>query len=125
MQVIHSDNAPEAIGAYSQATKVGSTVYLSGQIGLDPVTQSMVEGGVEVELRQIFKNLQAVCEAAGGNLSDIVRFGVYLTDLGNFSQVNEAFSANLKAPFPARSAIEVSGLPKDALVEIDAVMVLA
>ncbi|HEY5804814.1 MAG TPA: RidA family protein [Lysobacter sp.] len=123
-QIIHTDKAPAAIGPYSQAVRAGDTVYLSGQIPLDPGTGLLVEGDISVQARRAFENLKAVCEAAGGSLSDIVRLGLYLTDLGNFAAVNAVMGEFFQAPYPARSTIEVSGLPRGAGFEVDAVMVL-
>lgn len=123
-QVIHTEAAPAAIGPYSQAVKVDRTVYLSGQIPLDPVSMALVEGDVAAQARQVFRNLMAVCEAAGGDLSRIVRLGIYLTDLTRFAEVNAVMSEFFVAPYPARSTIEVSALPREAQVEVDAVMVL-
>lgn len=123
-QIIHTDKAPAAIGPYSQAVRAGDTVYLSGQIPLDPGTGLLVEGDISTQAWRAFENLKAVCEAAGGSLSDVVRLGLYLTDLGNFAAVNAVMSEFFKAPYPARSTIEVSGLPRGAGFEVDAVMVL-
>ncbi|MFC3814782.1 MULTISPECIES: RidA family protein [Lysobacter] len=123
-QIIHTDKAPAAIGPYSQAVRAGDTVYLSGQIPLDPGTGLLVEGDISTQARRAFENLKAVCEAAGGSLSDVVRLGLYLTDLGNFAAVNAVMSEFFKAPYPARSTIEVSGLPRGAGFEVDAVMFL-
>jgi reactive intermediate/imine deaminase len=123
-QIIHTDKAPAAIGPYSQAVRAGDTVYLSGQIPLDPGTGLLVEGDISAQARRAFENLKAVCEAAGGSLSDIVRLGLYLTDLGNFAAVNAVMGEFFQAPYPARSTIEVSGLPRGAGFEVDAVMVL-
>ena len=123
-QIIHTDKAPAAIGPYSQAVRAGNTVYLSGQIPLDPATGLVVEGGIDAQTRRAFDNLVAVCEAAGGSLEKIVRLGLYLTDLGEFSTVNAVMGEYFNAPFPARSTIEVSGLPRGVLFEVDAVMVL-
>ena len=122
-KIIHTDNAPKAIGAYSQAVRAGNTVYMSGQIGLDPQTMQMVDG-IDAQIKRVFDNLKAVAEAAGGTLNDVVRFTVYLTDLKHFAKVNEAMAAYLTEPYPARAAIGVASLPRDALVEVDAVMVL-
>ena len=122
-QIIHSDNAPKAVGTYSQAVKVGNTVYLSGQIGLDPVSGEMV-AGFEAQAHQVFKNLRAVCQAAGGDLQDIVKLGVFVVDLGNFAKLNEIMGEYFQAPFPARAAIQAAALPKGALVEADGVMVV-
>ena len=123
-QIIHTDHAPAAIGPYSQAVRAGNTVYFSGQIPLDPATGALVEGDIEVQARRAFDNLKAVAEAAGGSLGQIVRLGLYLTDLGEFAKVNAVMQEYFSAPFPARSTIEVSGLPKGAGFEVDAVMVI-
>ncbi|HEY0502588.1 MAG TPA: RidA family protein [Lysobacter sp.] len=123
-QIIQTDKAPAAIGPYSQAVRAGDTVYLSGQIPLDPGTGLLVEGDIGMQARRSFENLKAVCEAAGGSLSDIVRLGLYLTDLDNFAAVNAVMGEFFKAPYPARSTIEVAGLPRGAGFEVDAVMVL-
>ena len=123
-QPIHSDQAPAAIGPYSQATRAGDTVYFSGQIPLDPATGELVGGDIAAQARRAFDNLAAVCAAAGGTLDDIVRVGLYLTDLGQFAQVNAVMADYFKAPYPARSTIGVSALPKGAAFEVDAVMVL-
>ena len=122
--IIHSDNAPAAIGAYSQAVRAGNTVYLSGQIPLDPVSGEIVAGDITAQARRAFDNLKAVAQAAGGSLDDIVRVGLYVTDLGEFAQVNAVMAEYFEAPFPARSTIEVPALPKGARFEVDAVMVL-
>lgn len=123
-QIIHTDSAPAAIGPYSQAVRTGDTVYLSGQIPLDPVTMELVSDDVAAQARQVFKNLAAVCDAAGGSLSKIARVGIYLTDLSRFAEVNAVMAEFFAAPYPARSTIEVSALPRGARVEVDAVMVL-
>ncbi|MDO3381374.1 RidA family protein [Gilvimarinus algae] len=123
--VIHTDKAPQAIGTYSQAVKVNGTVYLSGQIPLDPDTMEMVTGGFAAEADQVFKNLAAVCEEAGGSLKDIVKLNIYLTDLGNFPVVNEVMARYFNEPYPARAAIGISQLPKGAQVEADGIMVTA
>ena len=123
-QIIHTDQAPAAIGPYSQAVRAGDTVYFSGQIPLDPATGNIVDGDISAQARRSFDNLKAVAEAAGGSLGEIVRLGLYLTDLGQFAAVNAVMQEYFAAPFPARSTIEVSGLPKGALFEVDAVMVL-
>jgi reactive intermediate/imine deaminase len=123
-QIIHTEQAPAAIGPYSQAVRAGSTVYFSGQIPLDPATGNLVEGDIEAQARRAFDNLKAVAEAAGGSLGDIVRLGLYLTDLGEFAKVNAVMQDYFQAPFPARSTIEVAGLPKGAAFEVDAVMVV-
>lgn len=122
--VISTDRAPGAIGPYSQAVRAGNTVYFSGQIPLDPATGHLVEGDIATQTRRVFDNLRAVAEAAGGSLARIVRVGIYVTDLANFATVNQVMAEYFQAPFPARSTIEVSGLPKAAQVEVDAVMVL-
>lgn len=122
--IIQTDNAPAAIGTYSQAVKTGNTVYISGQIPLDPASMEVVEGGIEAEITRVFENLKAVAEAAGGSLADIVRLTVYLVDLGNFPTVNEIMSGYFSEPYPARAAIGVAALPKGVGVEIDAILVL-
>lgn len=122
--IIHSDNAPAAIGTYSQAVKVNNTVYLSGQIPLDPLTMVLVEGDFAAQTHQVFKNLSAVCEAAGGSLNHIVKLNVYLTDLANFPVVNEVMAQYFTQPYPARAAVGISQLPKGALVEAEGVMVI-
>lgn len=123
-QIVHTDRAPAAIGPYSQAVRAGNTVYFSGQIPLDPATGNLVEGDIAVQARRAFDNLKAVAEAAGGSLDRVVRLGLYLTDLGEFAAVNAVMQEYFSAPFPARSTIEVAGLPKGAAFEVDAVMVL-
>jgi reactive intermediate/imine deaminase len=121
-QIISTDKAPQAIGTYSQAVKVGDTVYMSGQIPLIPETMEMVEGDIRSQIHRVFQNLQAVANAAGGDLSDIVKLNIFLTDLSNFPQVNEVMAEYFQQPYPARAAIGVSALPKDAGVEMDAVL---
>ena len=121
---IHTDNAPAAIGPYSQATRSGNQVFFSGQIPLDPATGDLVEGDIAAQARRAFDNLKAVCEAAGGSMDDIVRVGLYLTDLSQFAQVNVVMGEYFAQPYPARSTIEVSALPKGAGFEVDALMVL-
>jgi len=121
---INTENAPAAIGTYSQAVKVNNTVYLSGQIPLIPETMVLIDGGIEAQIEQVFKNLTAVCEEAGGSLQDIVKLNIYLTDLANFATVNEVMARNFEQPYPARAAIGISQLPKDALVEMDGIMVV-
>lgn len=121
-QPVSTANAPAAIGPYSQATRAGDTVFFSGQIALDPATGELVEGGIEAQARRAFDNLRAVCEAAGGTMDDIVRVGLYLTDLGQFTVVNAVMGEYFAEPYPARSTIEVSALPKGALFEVDAIM---
>jgi len=123
-QSIHTDAAPAAIGPYSQAVRSGQTVYLSGQIPLDPATGALVEGDIAAQAQRAFDNLKAVCEAAGGSLDAVVRLGLYLTDLGDFATVNAVMADYFSAPYPARSTIQVSALPKGAIVEVDAVLVL-
>ena len=122
-QPVHTDRAPAAIGTYSQAVRAGETVYLSGQIPLDPETMELVGGGVDAQIHQVFDNLAAVAEAAGGGLADVVKITVYLTDLGNFARVNEIMAQYFDEPYPARAAIGVAGLPKSAVVEMDAILV--
>ena len=119
--IIATANAPAAIGTYSQGVRVGDTVYLSGQIGLDPASMQMVDG-IDAQIVRVFENLRAVSEAAGGSLSDIVKLNVFLTDLGNFAKVNETMARYFSEPFPARAAVGVKELPRGALVEADAVM---
>jgi reactive intermediate/imine deaminase len=123
-EIVHSDKAPQAIGPYSQAVKVGDTVYLSGQIPLVPETMELVEGEMEVQVRRVFDNLSAVAEAAGGSLADVVKLNIFLTDLAHFPLVNEVMKTYFREPYPARAAIGVAALPKGAQVEMDAVMVL-
>jgi reactive intermediate/imine deaminase len=122
--IINTDKAPQAIGTYSQAVKVNNTVYLSGQIPLVPATMEMVEGDIEVQIRQVFDNLTAVCEAAGGRLQDIAKLNIFLTDLGNFASVNKVMAEYFEQPYPARAAIGVSQLPKNADVEMDGILEL-
>jgi len=121
--IIATDKAPAAIGTYSQAVKAGDTVYLSGQIGLDPATMQLVEG-IDAQIVRVFDNLKAVAEAAGGSLADTVKLNVYLTDLGNFAKVNEVMAQYFSQPYPARAAVGVASLPRGAQVEADAVLVL-
>ncbi|MBP6298937.1 MAG: RidA family protein [Arenimonas sp.] len=123
--IIHTEQAPAAIGPYSQAVKVAQTVYFSGQIPLVPSTGVLIEGSIDAQSRQVFENLKAVCVASGGTLADIVRVGIYLTDLADFAVVNAVMAEYFQAPYPARSTIQVSALPKAAQVEIDAIMVLS
>ena len=123
--VIKTDRAPAAIGPYSQAIKAGSTVYLSGQIPLDPATMELVGGGMDAQVRRVFDNLSAVCDAAGGALHDIVKLNIFLTDLSHFNLVNEIMKEYFQEPYPARAAIGVAALPKGAEVEMDAVMDLS
>jgi reactive intermediate/imine deaminase len=124
-EIIATDRAPAAIGTYSQAVKVDNTVYLSGQIPLDPADMTMVEGDMATQIRRVFDNLSAVAEAAGGSLADVVKLNVFLTDLGNFPIVNEVMATYFTEPYPARAAVGVAALPKGAAVEMDAVLVLA
>ncbi|KAF0190694.1 MAG: TdcF protein [Gammaproteobacteria bacterium] len=121
-QIISTADAPQAIGTYSQAVKVGSAVYLSGQIPLDPKTLAMVGGTMEAQIVRVFDNLRAVARAAGGDLADVVKLNVFLTDLAHFPLVNEVMARYFTAPYPARAAIGVASLPKGAAVEMDAVM---
>lgn len=122
--IIQTDNAPQAIGTYSQAVKVDNTVYISGQIPLDPVSMEVVRGGTEAQITRVFDNLRAVAEASGGSLRDIVKLNIFLTDLGCFASVNEIMARYFTEPYPARAAIQVSALPKGVEVEMDAVLVL-
>ena len=121
---IHSDQAPAAIGPYSQATRTGNLVFLSGQTPLDPASGNLVEGDIAVQARQAFDNIKAVVAAAGGTMDDIVRVGLYLTDLSQFGEVNAVMAEYFSQPYPARSTIEVSALPRGARFEVDAVMAL-
>ena len=123
-QPIQTEKAPAAIGPYSQAVRSGQTVFLSGAIPLDPSAGEVVEGGIDAQARRAFDNLKAVCEAAGGSCDDIQRLGLYLTDLSQFAAVNAVMAEYFSAPFPARSTIEVSGLPKGVAFEVDAILVL-
>lgn len=123
-EIIQTQQAPAAIGTYSQAVKVGKTVYLSGQIGLDPERMVLVEG-IEAQVRRVFDNLKAVTEAAGGSMADIVKLNIFLTDLSHFTLVNTIMAEYFSEPYPARAAVGVASLPKDAMVEADAVMELS
>jgi reactive intermediate/imine deaminase len=123
-QIISTAHAPAAIGTYSQAVKIGDTTYLSGQIPLDPATMQLVDG-FDNQVRRVFDNLKAVCEAAGGSLNDVVKINVYLIDLGNFAKVNEIMATYFAQPYPARAAVGVAALPRGAQVEIEGVMVSA
>ncbi len=123
-EIIRTDQAPQAIGTYSQAVKSGSTVYLSGQIPLLPESMEMVEGDIELQIRQVFDNLQAVARAAGGELADVAKLNVFLTDLTHFPVVNQVMADYFSEPYPARAAIGVAALPKGAEVEMDAIMEL-
>ncbi|MEE9141183.1 MAG: RidA family protein [Gammaproteobacteria bacterium] len=122
---VQTDEAPAAIGTYSQAVRAGDTVYMSGQIPLDPDTGEMIEGDIEAQIKRIFDSIVALTDAAGGTLADIVKINVYLTDLSNFPVVNRVMAVYFSEPYPARAAIGVAALPKDAEVEVDAVMVLS
>ena len=122
--VIHSDCAPAAIGTYSQAIRAGATVYVSGQIPLDPVSMQLVSGDMRAQIERVFDNLAAVCAAAGGSLGDIVKLNIFLVDLGHFALVNEVMAGYFSAPYPARAAVGVAALPRAAQVEMDAIMVL-
>ena len=121
--ILSTPHAPAAIGTYSQAVRAGNTVYLSGQIGLDPASMQLVDG-IDAQIHQVFKNLAAVADAAGGALSDVVKLNVFLTDLGHFPKINEIMAQYFAEPYPARAAVGVAALPRGALVEADAVMVL-
>lgn len=123
-KIISTDKAPQAIGTYSQAVKVDNTVYISGQIPLDPATMEMVTGGFAEQTHQVFRNLRAIAEAAGGSLSDIVKLNLFLTDLSHFATVNEVMADYFDAPYPARAAVGLSELPRGAQVEADAILVL-
>lgn len=122
-QVIHTENAPAAIGTYSQAILVDNTLYLSGQIGLDPYSMELIEG-IEAQIRRVFDNLKAVCEAAGGSLADIAKLNIFLTDLSNFQLVNQIMGEYFAQPYPARAALGVASLPKGALVEMDGIVII-
>lgn len=121
-QIIKTPNAPAAIGTYSQATRYAETVYLSGQIALDPQRMVLVDGGIEAQIHQVFKNLTAVCEAAGGNLGQILKLTVFLADMADFPSVNQIMAEYFEEPYPARAAVGVAALPKGALVEMDAIL---
>jgi reactive intermediate/imine deaminase len=121
-EIISAADAPQAIGTYSQAVRAGDTVYLSGQIPLDPATGQLVAGDIEVQIRRVFDNLKSVAHAAGGTLDDAVRFTIYLTDLGNFPTVNKVMAEYLRAPYPARVTVGVGALPRGAQVEIDCIL---
>jgi reactive intermediate/imine deaminase len=123
-QTIHTSHAPQAIGPYSQAIRAGDTVYLSGQIPLDPATMQLVTGDIEAEIRQVFENLKAVAAAAGGSLAQAVKVNVFLTDLGNFAKVNDIMATYCTQPFPARAAVGVAQLPRGARVEIECILYL-
>ncbi len=121
-EIIHTDKAPQAIGTYSQAVKHQGLVFISGQIPLDPESMEIVEGGIEAQIQRVFESLSAVCAAAGGSLDDILKLTIFLTDLGNFPQVNTIMGQYFCAPYPARAAVEVSALPKGVDVEMDAIL---
>ena len=123
-KIISTPHAPAAIGTYSQAVQVDNTVYVSGQIPLDPKTGKAVEGDIVVQIRQVFENLKAIAEAAGGTLNSAVKYNVFLTDLGHFASVNQVMEEYLEAPFPARAAVQVAALPKGVEVEVDAILVV-
>jgi reactive intermediate/imine deaminase len=125
MQAIQTADAPSAIGVYSQAIKIGKTVYISGQIPLEPDTMQLCSSDIKLQIVQVLENVSAICEASGGNLSNIVKLTVYLTELSHFPLVNEAMSRYFSAPYPARAVIGISALPRDAKVEMDAIMVLS
>lgn len=122
--IVQTDKAPEAIGTYSQAVKVGDTVYLSGQIPLVPSTMQMIEGDFEAQVEQVFKNLAAVCEAADSSLQDIVKLNIFLVDLGHFAKVNEIMAKYFTSPYPARAAVGVASLPRGAQVEMDGILII-
>ncbi len=122
--VIHTEKAPRAIGTYSQAIKVNNTVYLSGQIPLIPETMELISHDISAQVNQVFRNLAAVCEAGGGGLNNLVKLNIYLTDLSHFATVNEIMASFFSEPYPARAAIGVRALPRDALVEMDGIMVV-
>ncbi len=123
--IIQTDQAPEAIGTYSQAVKVGETVYLSGQIPLVPDTMTMVEGDFSEQVKRVFDNLKAVCEASGGALQDIVKLNIYMTDLSHFATVNDIMATYFDQPYPARAAVGVASLPRGAEVEMDGILILS
>jgi reactive intermediate/imine deaminase len=123
-QIIHSKEAPQAIGTYSQAVRAGDTIYLSGQIGLDPVAIQLRDG-IDAQIQQVFRNLRAVAGAAGATLDDAVKVNVFLTDLGHFAKVNQIMAEYFREPYPARAAVGVAALPRGALVEIEAVLVVS
>ncbi|MBQ0760059.1 MAG: RidA family protein [Gammaproteobacteria bacterium] len=123
-EIISTNNAPQAIGTYSQAVKVGDTVYLSGQIPLIPETMEMIEGGIKEQATQVFKNLAAVAEAAGGTLNDAAKVNISLTDLGVFAQVNEVMAQFFAQPYPARACVQVAALPRGAMIEVEVILAL-
>ncbi|ATX75559.1 MULTISPECIES: RidA family protein [Reinekea] len=124
-EFINTDSAPAAIGTYSQAVKVGQTVYLSGQIPLDPVSMTVLDDAMAAQIHQVFKNLSAVCQAAGGSMNELVKVNIFLIDLGHFALVNEIMATYFTQPYPARAAVQVSALPKGVAIEIDGVLVLS
>ncbi|MFI4914719.1 MAG: RidA family protein [Steroidobacterales bacterium] len=124
-QIIQTDRAPAAIGTYSQAVRVGDTVYISGQIPLDPASGQLVGGGIEAEIRRVFDNLQAIAQTAGGSLNQVVKLSVFLVDLANFAKVNEIMATYFQPPYPARAAIGVAALPRGAQVEVECILSLA
>lgn len=124
-QIIHTMNAPQAIGTYSQAVRAGDAVYISGQIPLDPATGTLLSGDIDAEIRRVFDNLAAIAEAAGGSLKDAVKVTVFLTDLGHFARVNEIMARYFEQPYPARAAVGVSALPRGARVEMECILHLA
>lgn len=123
-QIIHTDQAPQAIGTYSQAVRVGNTVYISGQIPLDPATGTLLSGDIDAEIRRVFDNLRAIAEAAGGSLAQVVKLSVFLTDLVHFPRVNEIMAQYFAAPYPARAALGVAALPRGARVEMECILSL-
>lgn len=124
-QIIQTEHAPKAIGPYSQAVRAGDTVYVSGQIALDPSSGALVSGDIEAEIRRVFGNLQAIAEAAGGSFANVVKLNVFLTDLAHFSKVNEIMTTCFSAPYPARAAIGVAALPRGARIEMECILSLA
>lgn len=122
---IATDDAPGAIGPYSQAARCGNWVFLSGQIPLDPQTGELIDGNIDAQARRVFDNLSAVCKASGGSLDDIARIGIFLTDLGDFAKVNEVMAEYFSQPYPARATVEVSALPRGARIEVDGILLLA
>jgi reactive intermediate/imine deaminase len=123
-QIIQTPDAPKAIGPYSQAVRVGDTVYVSGQIPLDPVSGQIISGDIEAEIRRVFDNLKAIAQAAGGSLADVVKLNVFMTDLAHFAKVNEIMTAYFSEPYPARAAVGVAALPRNARVEMECVLSL-
>jgi reactive intermediate/imine deaminase len=122
--IIHTDRAPQAIGTYSQAVRVGNTVYVSGQIPLDPASGQLVSGDIEAEIRRVFDNLAAIAEAAGGSLANVVKLTVFLTDLANFAKVNQIMASYFREPYPARAAVGIAALPRGARVEVECILAL-